>query len=112
MRALKEKCENMEITLPDKSCAEYCKELEGSKIQNSKKGSYEVGSTSINGYCNGAWSGFDFYKLKYMSFEEFEANSKLQIKGKILREVISVYIDNDSDNFKLTFKLSFRDQFL
>ena len=96
----------MEITLPDKSCAEYCKDLKGLKIQNSKKGSYEVGSLSISGYFNGVYGPsetFDFFQLKYMSFEEFEANSKLQIKGKIFSEVISVFIDdNDSDNFKLS----------
>ena len=44
--------------------------------------------------------------------QEFEANSKLQIKGKIFSEVISVFIDNDSDDFKLTFRLSYRDQFI
>ena len=105
----------MEITLPEKSCAEYCKDLKGLKIHNSKKGSYEVGSDSISGYYNGVygpWAAFDFYKFQYMSFEEFEANSKLQIKGKIVSEVISVFIDNDSDNFKLTFKLSHRDQLI
>lgn len=115
MRSLKEKCENMEITLPDKSCAEYCNDLKGLKIQNSKKGSYEVGSLSISGHFNGVygpWAGFDFFKLEYMSFEEFEANSKLQIKGKIFSEVISVFIDNESDDFKLTFRLSYRDQFI